>query len=177
MIYMFLEDGFEETEAIATLDMIIRAEIDIKTVGKKPFVTGAHGICIAPDLTCDEITKDGLSGIILPGGLPGTTNLEANPVVQEYAAYCYENGLMLAAICAAPSVFGKAGYLENKKAVCYPSFEEYLKGAKVLDEKSVADGNVITAKAMGASFEFGKNIIEYLKSKEAAERVMNSIYA
>ena len=177
MIYMFLENGFEETEAIATLDMIIRAEIDIKTVGKKPFVSGAHGINIEPDLDYSEITKENLTGIILPGGLPGTTNLENNPIVIEYMNYCHDNGLLLAAICAAPSVFGKAGFLEGKKAVCYPSFEKFLTGAEVCDVKSVADGNVITAKAMGASFEFGKNIIEYIKSKEIAEGVMNSIYA
>jgi len=177
MIYMFLENGFEETEAIATLDMIIRAGIEIKTVGKKPLVCGTHGIKIEPDLDYSEITKDGLSGVILPGGLPGTTNLDENPIVSDFIKYCFDNNLLLAAICAAPSVYGKRGYLNGKKAVCYPSFEEHLKGAEVCDTKAVADGNVITAKAMGASFEFGKEIIAYLKSADEAKKVMDSIYA
>ncbi len=177
MIYMFLEDGFEETEAIATLDMIIRAGIEIKTVGKKPFVTGTHGIKITPDIEHCEIKKDNLKGIILPGGMPGTTNLYENKAVVEYVQYCFENSLMLAAICAAPSIFGKLGYLNGKKAVCYPSFENELKGAEISEDKSVADGNIITAKAMGASFEFAYNIISYLKSEEAADEVIKSIYA
>ena len=177
MIYMFLENGFEETEAIATLDMILRADIEIKTVGNKPLVTGTHGIKIAPDLDYSEITKEGLKGIILPGGLPGTTNLANNETVNEYINYCYNNNLLLAAICAAPSILGKAGFLKNKNAVCYPSFENELKGANIIDEKSVADGNIITAKAMGASFEFGKKIITYLKSLDEAERIIESIYA
>ncbi len=177
MVYMFLENGFEETEAIATLDMILRAGIEIKTVGKEAFVTGTHNIKIAPDLSYDEISFENLEGIILPGGMPGTTNLEQNSKVCEYINYCIKNGLLLAAICAAPSILGKAGALKNKRAVCYPSFEKYLEGAQVVDMKAVTDGNVITAKAMGASFEFGFQIISYLKSKEEAERVIGSIYA
>ncbi len=177
MIYMFLEDGFEETEAIATLDMIIRAGIEIKTVGKKPFVTGTHGIKIMPDMEHSEITKENLCGVILPGGMPGTTNLYKNKIVTEYIKYCFENSLMLAAICAAPSLFGKLGFLKGKKAICYPSFEDSLEGAYLTDGKSVTDDNIITAKAMGASFEFGYNIISYLKSKEVADEVVESIYA
>lgn len=178
MIYMFLENGFEETEAIATLDLILRAGIEIKTVGKTDMVEGSHGIGIRTDLTYDKITKENLAGIILPGGLPGTTNLEANETVKEYIMYCFENKLLLAAICAAPSIFGKLGLLSGKKAVAYPSFQNELKEAIVCDnELAVADNNIITGKAMGGSLEFGKKIISYLVSEEKAKEIMDSIYA
>lgn len=178
MVYMFLENGFEETEAIATLDLILRAGIEIKTVGKTDIVEGSHGIKISVDLTYEKISKDNLLGIILPGGLPGTTNLEANETVKEYIMYCYENKLLLAAICAAPSIFGKIGMLSGKKAVAYPSFQKELKGAIICDnELAVSDDNFITGKAMGGSLEFGKKIISYLSSEEKAKEIMDSIYA
>lgn len=177
MIYLFLEEGFEETEAIGTLDFVIRAGIDIKTVAANKTVCGTHGISVIADLTFNEITKESLEGIVLPGGLPGTTNLENNPIVMEYVEYCYENNLMLAAICAAPSIPGHLGFLECKEAVCYPSFETELKGAKISSEKSVVSGNIITGMAMGAVFEFGYNIVKYLKDRETADSVYESIYA
>ena len=177
MIYLFLEEGFEETEAIGTLDYVIRAGIDIKTVSGGKTECGTHGIKIVSDLTYDEISKENLDGVILPGGLPGTTNLENNPVVMEYVKYCYENKLMIAAICAAPSIPGHLGYLSGKKAVCYPSFEPELKGAEISQDKAVASDNIITGMAMGAVFEFGYKIVEYLKGKDAAQNVYESIYA
>ena len=176
MIYLFLEEGFEETEAIATLDFIIRGGIDIKTVASKEYVTGTHNITVKADLRYEDITTDNLEGVILPGGVPGTTNLGKNPKVIEYLKYCYDNSLMIAAICAAPSVPGKLGFLKGKKATCYPSFEEYLEGAEVSSEKVVADGNIITGKAMGAAIPFGYKIVEYLKDKETADEVSESIY-
>lgn len=176
MVYLFLEEGFEETEAIATLDFIIRGGIEIKTVASKEYVTGAHNITVKADLRYEDITTDGLEGVILPGGMPGTTNLGKNPKVIEYLKYCHDNSLMIAAICAAPSIPGKLGYLEGKKATCYPSFEEYLKGAEVSSEGAIRDGSVITGKAMGAAIPFGYKIVEYLKNKAAADEVLGSIY-
>ena len=176
MVYLFLENGFEESEAITTLDYILRGGVDAKTVASEKYVTGTHNITVEADLGFDEITTDGLEGVILPGGLPGTTNLENNPKVIEYLRFCFEKGLMIAAICAAPSVPGKLGFLKGRKATCYPSFEDNLSGAVVSDEKAVSDGNIITGKAMGAAIPFGYKIVEYLKGERAADEVMESIY-
>ena len=176
MVYLFLENGFEETEAIATLDFALRGGVDVKTVSKEKYVTGNHNITVKADLSFDEISFEGLEGVILPGGLPGTTNLENNQDVIKYLEYCHKNSLMIAAICAAPSVPGKLGFLKGRKATCYPSFEEYLTGADAVSDKAVSDGNIITGKAMGAAIPFGYKIVEYLKGKEKADQVLDSIY-
>ena len=176
MIYMFFADGFEETEAISSWDVLKRAGIEIKTVGLSDTVTGAHGMKIVPEITVNEVTTDGLKGIILPGGMPGTTNLENNEKVQEIIDYCYENRLLLAAICAAPSVFGKKGILRGKEAICFPGFEEFLEGAEISENKTAVSGNVITSKAMGSAIDFGLAIVEYFMGKEKAEEIKNSIF-
>ena len=162
MLYLFLADGFEETEAIAPLDVIRRAEIPIKTVavGENP-VTGAHGIAVQADMTLDEICMEEMDGVILPGGMPGTLNLQKNATVTACLKHCAENGKLLAAICAAPMVLGEMGLLGGKEAVCFPGFEENLEGATLKDEGVVTDGNVITAKGAGVALEFGAAIIDY----------------
>ena len=177
MIYMFLANGFEEVEALAPLDLLIRAGADIKTVavgcdGKT--VTGAHGIGVEADITEGEIVYENIEMVILPGGMPGATNLDESGTVDKMLAYAAENGAYLAAICAAPMVLGKRGYLEGKKAVCYPGFEEYLIGAKLSSDKVVRDGNVITAIGMGAALEFGLVLTDALYGRETAEKIRTS---
>ncbi len=177
MLYMFLADGFEETEAIACLDVIRRAEVEILTVSvKEPMVTGAHGIAIKADLCIDQITTEGLKGIILPGGMPGTLNLEKNETLQALISYCLDNNLLIAAICAAPSILGKQGYLQGEKAVCFPGFEDFLEGAILSEEKCVVSGRFITAKAMGAAIDFGLAIVSQIVSPEEAEHIKRSIF-
>lgn len=162
MLYLFLADGFEETEAIAPLDVIRRAEIPIKTVavGENP-VTGAHGIVIQADISLDEVSVEDMDGVILPGGMPGTLNLQKNPKVTEILQYCAAQGKLIAAICAAPMILGEMGLLNGKAAVCFPGFEEHLEGAVLKDAGVVTDGNVITAKGAGVALEFGAVIVDY----------------
>ena len=164
MIYMFLAEDFEETEAIGCLDVIRRAGIEIKTVaiGENP-VKGSHGVEIFADIDKSAVTFDGLEGVILPGGMPGTTNLQKDDVVQSAIAYCHEKGLLMAAICAAPMVFGDAGLLKGHRATCYPGFEEHLTGAEYSPESVVKSGNIITAKGAGAAMLFGGMIVDYFK--------------
>lgn len=167
MLYMFLADGFEETEAIGSLDVIKRAGLDIKTVSiDKEFVTGSHGVAVKADILKEEINFEEIDGIILPGGLPGTTNLQKDETVQKAISYCEKNGLLMAAICAAPMVLGEAGVLNGKTAVCYPGFEEHLKGARISAESCTLSQNVICAKGAGVSMIFGAEIVDYFKKGE-----------
>ena len=166
MLYMFLANGFEETEAIGCLDVIRRAQIEIKTVGiSGKEITGSHGVCVVADLGADEISFDGLDGVILPGGMPGTTNLQADETVINAVKFCAEQGKLVAAICAAPMILGQLGILEGKMAVCYPGFEEHLKGATVDANALVAiDGNIITGRGAGAAMLFGARIADWFKA-------------
>ncbi len=167
MIYMFLAEGFEETEAIGCLDVIRRAEIDITTVSiDKEFVCGAHGVVLKADILKKDVDFEDMTGIILPGGMPGTTNLQKDELVQKAIDFCQENGLLMAAICAAPMILGERGVLDGRNAVCYPGFEEHLIGAKPLAELCVVDQNTITAKGAGASMLFGASIVDYFKAGE-----------
>lgn len=170
MLYMFLADGFEETEAIATLDVIRRAGLDIKTAAlEKRSTCGSHGIEVLADMTADELEYEGMTGVILPGGMPGTLKLEGSEAVRSAVEHCLKNGLLTAAICAAPMILGKMGALRGKKAVCYPSFEEYLEGAFVSDGLVAVDGNIVTGKGAGAAMLFSAAIVDYFKSGRGAE--------
>ncbi len=166
---MFLADGFEEVEALCPLDILKRAGIPVRTVGVTgKEVTGSHGIRVTADLGPKEYNGEGLSGIILPGGMPGTLNLDASPMVDEAIYEAYNGGYLVCAICAAPSVLGKRGLLNGVKAVCFPGFESKLEGAILTDARVQRDGNIITAVGMGAAYEFGLEIVAAHKSREEA---------
>ncbi len=176
MIYMFLAEGFEEIEALATLDIIRRAGIEIKTVGVTGCeITGSHNITVIADIGLQDITFDNLSGVILPGGLPGTTNLESTPEVIKFVEYAAGSGLLVAAICAAPSVLGHMQLLKGIKATCFPGFEIELHGAEVSAEYVVADGNFITGKGAGAAIDFGLKIVEYFKGDEISKELRKTM--
>lgn len=176
MVYLFLADGFEEIEALTPVDLLRRAKIDVKTVGiGQKTVMGAHNIPVVADMACDEVQAD-FEGVILPGGLPGTTNLEADPTVQKALCIAAENGKMIAAICAAPSIPGHCGLLQGKQAICYPGFEQELIGAEIAKVSVVRDGNMITAKAAGAATEFALEIIRYLRDDAAAQQIACAIH-
>ncbi len=177
MIYIFLAEGFEEVEAIAAIDVIRRANIDIKTVGiNGKTIKGSHGMPIVCDLNEDEIALDAdVDGIILPGGMPGTLNLNDSSAVQNAIDFCSENEKLLAAICAAPLILGRKGLLKDKNAVCFPGFEEELLGARISDDFVCADGNVITAKGMGSAINFGLAIVAYFKGVEKSAELKSTL--
>ncbi len=177
MIYEFFADGFEEVEAITPLDYLRRAGIDVFSVGVgKKSVKGAHGIIVECDIASDDVIfNKETDGIILPGGMPGTINLENDCTVQSAIDFCAENNKMIAAICAAPSILGHKNLLHNKKAVCFPGFEKDLYCAKICDEFAVTDANFITAKGAGSACEFAFKIIEYLVSQEKANEIKESV--
>lgn len=177
MLYMFLADGFEEVEAIAALDVIRRAGLEIKTVGvNSDTVKGSHNIPVICDTTADKISFDEtVAGIILPGGMPGTTNLMNNDIVNKFIDLCYENNKLICAICAAPMILGRKGLLNGKEAVCFPGFEEELKGA-VISEKYICNSDkIITAKGMGSAIKFGLEIVAELNDKNTADKLMATL--
>ena len=172
MLYVFLADGFEECEALVPIDILRRANIPIKTVGiGSKTITGSHGITVVCDLTEKETKTEGLNGIILPGGMPGTLNLEKNDTVQSFIDYSANNNLLIGAICAAPSILGHKGLLKSKKATCFSGFEKDLIYAEVLNNPVVCDGKIITAYGAGAAFPFGFALLEALTDKDTAEEL------
>lgn len=177
MFYIFLADGFEEVEAIATLDVIRRAGIEIKSVGiGNDVITGSHGMKFICDVTESEISADNnLQGIILPGGMPGTTNLMNSAVVNKFIDYCSENALFICAICAAPMILGRKGILNGRKAICFPGFEDELSGAEISEDFVCRDGNVITAKGMGSAVNFGLEIVAAIKGRDAADKLKSTL--
>lgn len=178
MTYILLADGFEEIEALCPLDLLLRAGIEAKTVsiGKSRLVTGTHGIRTEADMLMSEIPSDVLPEmIVLPGGMPGASNLDNSDAVKNMVKEAYLRGAYVAAICAAPFILGKMGILKGKKAICYPGFEDALEGAEISQDKVVRDKNVITAAGMGVAIEFGYELILALKGKETADTVMKRI--
>lgn len=176
MYYVFLADGFEEVEAMAPVDVMRRAKLDVKTVGVTGCeVTGSHNITVRADIALDDVQLEELEGVILPGGMPGTLNLEKSQGVIDAVRYAYENGKIIAAICAAPSIFGHLGYLDGRKATCFPSFEKELKGAEYTAAHTETDGNVITAKGAGCAVEFGYAIVSKAVSKAVADKVIGDM--
>lgn len=176
MIYVFLADGFEEIEALAPVDILRRGGLEVKTVGVTgKTVTGSHGIAVTADITIDETVTDGLCGVILPGGIPGTPNLESNARVTELIDFSREKDIITAAICAAPSILGHRGHLEGRSATCFPGFEDELKGAKTADVPAVRDGNIITGRGAGAAMEFGFELLAAFKDRETAYKLRQSM--
>lgn len=177
MIYVLLADGFEEMEAIAPIDLLRRAGCRVQTVAVADTrtVTGAHAIPFTADITIDAVTTDGLQAVVLPGGMPGTRNLEASAAVQALIDYAWEHQVVLGAICAAPSILGHKGLLRGKRAVCYPGFEEALEGAVVDTALTVTDGTVVTAKGAGAATEFGLALVRLLVDADTADKLREGI--
>lgn len=170
MIYLFLANGFEETEGVAPFDILKRGGIDVQTVGVgSDLITASNGLKIKTDITNRDISFENLKGIVLPGGMPGTTNLENNEDVIKCIDFCAKNKLMIAAICAAPSILGKKGLLAGKEACCYPGFEKYLEGAKISNEPVTVCDNIITANGPGSAMKFGFELVGYLRSQNAVK--------
>lgn len=172
MIYVFLADGFEECEAIAPIDILRRAGFEVKTVGiGSKNITGSHGITVTTDIEESNTSTENLEAVVLPGGMPGTLNLEKSDTVQKFIDFAAQNNIITAAICAAPSILGHKNLLNGKKATCFTGFEKDLYGAEISDSPCVTDGNFITAYGAGAAFEFGFAIVAALSGKTFAENL------
>ena len=174
---MLFANGYEEVEALMTVDLLKRAGVDIRlvSINDDMTVTGSHGISVTMDTKLSRIQLKEEDAIIIPGGMPGTMNLGVYVAVTGALKQMNRDGKIVAAICAAPSVLGKCGILEGKKATCYPGFEDKLIGAEIVNKAVVTDGNIITSRGLGTSMEFGFELIKKLISEEKAEDVREQI--
>ena len=176
MVYLFLANGFEEVEALAPLDLLRRAGVEVTTVGiGGEQITGSHGITVTADIPDAMYTDARPEMIVLPGGMPGSKNLDASRTVDVALKAAARNDAFIAAICAAPFVLGKRGLLEGKRATCYPGFENELTGAVIADEKVVRDGKVITAVGMGVAVDFGLSLVAALRGDAVAADIRRAI--
>ncbi len=175
-IAILLANGFEEIEALTPLDVLRRAGVTVETVGiGAKTIIGAHGIPVIADVTDSEACAEDYDGVIFPGGMPGAVNLDSAEFTDKIIDSVKAKGGILAAICAAPLVLGRRGLLDGKKATCYPGFESELKGAHVLSDGVVTDGNIVTAKGMGVALAFAKELTALLVSAEEAERISKAV--
>mgnify|MGYP001003483205 CR=1 FL=1 len=176
-VFAFLADGFEEIEAIATVDILRRAEIEVTTVSisNKKEVTGAHGIPVIADKLFSETNFSSGDLLFLPGGMPGTKHLDKHEGLRELLLKYNSEGKKIAAICAAPIVLAHNGLLDGKDAICYPGFEEDLSKAKISDKTVVKSGTIITGKGPGVSMKFALTLIEELKGKALANAVSKGL--
>lgn len=174
---MMVANGYEEVEMLTVVDLLRRAGItcDIISVTGKKELTSSHRVTVVADLLYEDADFDSYDALVIPGGMPGTINLGAHEGVCEQLKKAYEGGKLIAAICAAPTVFGKLGLLEGKKAICYPSMEDQLTGADVTYESAVRDGNIITSRGMGTAIDFGLAILAYYEGEEAAAALAKKI--
>lgn len=174
MVYIFLAEGFEEAEALVPADLLRRAGAEVKLVGVTgQAVSGAHGISVNSDILLDQVEQDGMEMLVIPGGLPGVTNVAASAKAMELVKAAAESDCYLAAICAAPSiVLGPVGILNGRKATCYPGMEAGMTGAQAQKGQSVVvDGDIITGEGPGAAFDFGLKLVEVLKGAETMQQV------
>lgn len=176
MIYVCLAEGFEETEAITPIDLLRRAGAQVTVVGVTgKTVTGSHGIPVVADKEIGEIDGSDVELVVLPGGMPGTLNLENSEGVQRLIDTAARQGALLGAICAAPSILGHKGLLNGKTAVCFPGFEKDLTGAVPGTEETVRDGNIITSRGAGSAVSFGLKLVEALYGEKQAEELGKTI--
>ncbi|SHE28988.1 DJ-1 family glyoxalase III [Alkalibacter saccharofermentans] len=170
---IFLAEGFEEIEALATVDVLRRGGISVKTVSvtEKFDVEGAHGITVLADILFEDTDFHGVDILILPGGMPGTRNLEKHKGLIELIKKFHNDKKWIAAICAAPKILGKLGLLKGQIATCYPGFEKDLEGAILSDESVVLSSNLITSRGAGTAVLFGLKLVEVLKNKETADEL------
>lgn len=173
MVYIMLGKGFEETEAVAPGDVLRRAQIPTQYVGiGGKIVEGAHGISLQADIALEEMDWDSMDMIVLPGGLGGVESIEASQGAMAAVQYALEHDRYVAAICAAPTILGKRGWLDGKHAVCYPGCESNMGGAIVHPEKeAVVDGRIVTGRAPGAAIEFGLTLAGLLNGAFTPEEI------
>ncbi len=177
MVYMLLGTGFEETEAIAPLDLLRRAGVEIVTVGVTgKTVYGSHNIGIEADILIDEMNLSGMEMIILPGGLGGVASARASKEAMNALKYAWDNGKFVAAICAGPTVLADLGITDGKMATCYPGCEDGM-GSAIMQKNAavVRDGRLITGTSAGCAIPFGLKLIEVLKGTEEARRIAEQI--
>ena len=177
MVYVFIANGYEEVEALTTLTILRRANIDSKLISlSKLTVKGARDVKVCCDLNISQIAPDFGDAIILPGGYPGYENLKKCEELKNIVINANEKGILIGAICAAPTVLGDWGLLTDKKATCYPGMRDKLLCKEISNEKVVVDKNIITSQSVSTAIEFALTLVEKIKDSKVKNQVANSIY-
>lgn len=176
-VALFLANGFEETEALATVDILRRAQISVETISisDDKTVTGAHNVSVIADKTFQEADFSEVEVLVLPGGMPGAKNLNESEALKELITKFNDEGKQIAAICAAPIVLGGLGLLRDKRATCYPGFEAELIGAQTTGENVVVDGNITTGRGPGLVFDFALRLVEQIAGLKTRQEVQNGL--
>lgn len=178
MVYVLLAEGFELVEAMAPVDILSRAKVEVRTVGVTgKTVKASNGVPVVADLELSDVSTEGLDCVVLPGGLPGTTNLEKSAGVQGLIDFCAKEEKLIGAICAAPSILAHKGLLKGREATAFPSFQKDIKegGGRLSDKFVCRDGRFITARGMGVSIQFGLALAAELASPDTAAGIRSGI--
>lgn len=177
MVGVFFAQGYEEIEALTVVDLLRRANIEVKmiSVTGEWLVSGSHGIRVEMDMLLETVDFEQVEMIVLPGGMPGTLGLASCSLLMEQVNRFVSQKKAVGAICAAPTILGRLGLLEGRKACCYPGMEEELIGAVVVQDSVVKEGTLLTSRGMGTAIAFGLAIIALLQGEEAAERMAETI--
>ncbi len=176
-IGIFMADGCEEIEGLTVVDLLRRASIEVEmiSIGDSKMVKGSHGIKFEADKLKTEVDMNSFDGVVLPGGMPGTKNLEKNEFVQETLKKFNNENKLIAAICAAPSVLAGLGLLKGKKATSYPGFDVKMQESVYLENHVVVDGNIITSRGVGTAIEFALEITKYFTDEQTTINLAESI--
>lgn len=174
---IFLADGFEEIEGLMVVDLLRRVgiKVDMVSISDSTAVTGSHGIIVTADMLLKDVDFGAYELLVLPGGMPGTIHLGECKILCDELVKACESGKKIAAICAAPTVFGKLGLLKGKKACCYPDMEDGLTGADVSFEPVTVDGNITTSRGLGTALPFALALIEQLMDKKTADELAKKV--
>jgi len=174
-VYVFLADGFEDVEALIPVDVLRRGGVEVVTVSvmdDNQIVESAHGVQMVADALAEDCDFGDADLLLLPGGMPGASNLYNNDCVREAVVAQHEAGKKIAAICAAPAVvLGQLGLLDGRKATCYPGFEQLLQGADYTGELCTVDGNITTAEGPAAAFPFAYTLLAALTNEQTAQQI------
>lgn len=176
-VAIMVADGYEEIEMLTVADILRRAghTCDIVSVTGDTMLTSSHGVRVIADRLYEDTDFDSYDALAIPGGMPGTLNLGAHTGVCEQLKRAYAQGRLIAAICAAPTVFGQLGLLQGKKAICFPGMEDQLTGATVVCEPVVCDGNIITSRGLGTALDFALAILRYFADEDTVAALEKKI--
>ena len=176
-VYAFLAEGLEEVECLAVVDVLRRSgvEVTLVSVGETKEIVGSHGIRLTADALFEETNPDQADILFLPGGMPGTKNLQAHQGLAEAIRKAAKQGRRIAAICAAPSILGTMGLLKGRTATCYPGFEDMLEGASYTSQGVITDGNITTSRGLSYALALGLELIRLLQGPQQAERIREAV--
>ncbi len=176
-ICVFFAEGFEECEGLLVVDILRRGGVEVTTVSISDSlqVVSSHGIAIQADILASDFQPDEFDGLFLPGGLPGTLNLDKSDFVHSTVSRFYQEGKWVCAICAAPSILGGMGLLKGRQATSFPAFQEKLEGATVLQSEFVQDGTILTGKGLGAAIPFALQLLALLEGEAVSQKIRTAI--